>query len=246
MSTTKFTLFPKTRSLQGINRLSVWLCVGLLAWGAGGCNIVAQTPTPTLMASLMDRSVLTDQPCVAPCWYDLELGKSTTTEAIVTLKTLPFLAANTIHEEADGYWDPTIHNDVPSLLVSAECTQPQQQCVGLEFVNDILMGVGLFPNYSLSLREVVTHLGPPDYVGADMDRSNTMCNLALIWIKRQTTIRHFDRSSQTRQKLCQSVQTGESIDSALTVDVLYYDLPQQFADIPQAGFHRPWPGFTTP
>ena len=246
MSRTKFTPFPKSRSLWWKGRLSAWLCVGLLALGVGGCNIVVQSPTPTLAASLMDRSLLTDQPCSAPCWYDLELGKSTKTEAMATLKMLSFWDANTIHEEGYNYWDPAIHYDVPSLLVSAECIQPQQQCIGLNFVNDVLMEMGFFPNYPLRLGEAVAHLGPPDYVRAEMGLGNAECRLALIWIKRQTTILHLDRSWQTRQKLCESVQAGKSIDSALTVDVISYQLPQQFADIPLAGWDQPWPGFTTP
>jgi hypothetical protein len=120
----------------GIGLYVLWALVPLLT----GCQIYTQTPAPTptqtLEASLMDRSLLTDTPCPAPCWYSLKLGKSTKAEVIATLQALPFIDLNTIKESADYYWDQVSEKNMPAVLVSANCRATQSRCAGLVLAND--------------------------------------------------------------------------------------------------------------
>ena len=225
-------------------RFGLHICILILLVGVlAGCQTASLTPRPTLEASLMDRSLLTGKPCQAPCWYGLELGKSTRAEVLATLQTLSFADPATIQEIADGYWDLEIRKNLPATLIGIDCRQPQRQCAGLTVSDDVLVGIGLFPNYDLTLREVVDYLGAPDYVRAVINQDRTTCKIALWWIKRQIEL---ERSVQNGQALCEAVKGGNRLDPNLTIQRIYYDLPQRFSIIPMAGLDRPWPGFKGP
>ncbi len=89
----------------------IWLyLLCIFVWVLTGCQFPVQTPfptpTPTLEPSQMDKSLLTDTPCPAPCWYGLELEKSSKADVLTTLQTLSFINSNSIDESAEGYLDP--------------------------------------------------------------------------------------------------------------------------------------------
>jgi hypothetical protein len=215
----------------------------LLVGGLAGCQTTSPTPRPALEAALMDRSLLTGKPCLAPCWYGLELGKSTKAEVLATLQTLSFADPATIQEDADGYWDLEIHKNLPATLIGIDCRQPQRQCAGLLVSNDKLVSIGLFPNYDLTLREVVEYLGTPDYVRAVSESGPTTCKLMLWWPKRQIEL---ERSVPNGEAFCKAVKAGERLDPNLTIQRIYYNLPQWFTEIPMEGLDHPWPGFKEP
>lgn len=231
----------KCKPHSSFTRIRFWLCtLTVIAWTLTAC---AQRPTPTLEASLMDKSLLTDKPCPAPCWYGLELGKSTKAEVLATLQTLSFADPNTIQEVAYGYWDLTTDKNLPATLIGIDCRQPNQQCVGLTISNNVLVGIGLFPNYELTLSEVVGHLKEPDYVGAVILQDLTTCKLMLMWVKKQIQM---ERTEPNGKNLCEAVRAGQRLDPSLTVDAIYYDLPQWFKKIPEEGRDRPWAGLARP
>jgi hypothetical protein len=234
------------RSMRS-NSSGIRLCIlGLLAWVLAGCQSLVQAPTPTLEASLMDRSLLTDKPCPAPCWYGLELGKSTRAEVLATLQTLSFADPKTIQEVGSGYWDYTTDKNLPATLIGIDCRRPNRQypqCAALTVSNDILVDIGLSPNYALTLSEVVNHLGPPDYVGAVILQDLTTCKLMLMWVKKQIQM---ERTEPNGKNLCEAVRAGQRLDPSLTVDDIFYELPQFFDKIPLEGRDRPWPGFARP
>jgi hypothetical protein len=242
----KSTAFRKLRELQLVQSntpvVRVYILI-LLIGGLAGCQVALPTPKPTLEAALMDQSLLTGKPCSAPCWYGLELGKSTKAEVLATLPDLSFADPTTIEEDAYGYWDLEIHQNLPATLISINCRQPQRQCADLTVSNDILVSIGLFPNYELKLGEVVDYLGVPDYVGSVMEQDQTTCKIALWWINRQIRL---ERSVQNGQALCEAVKAGNRLDPNLTIQRIYYDLPAAFAKIPLTSRDRAWPGFAEP
>jgi hypothetical protein len=224
--------------------------VAMLVWLLTGCQLFTPTlsptliSTPTLETSLMDQSVLTNKPCSAPCWYGLELGKSTKAEALAILPTLSFLDPNTIEEDVyDGYayWGPDTNAKLQATLISAECRTHQGQCVRLIIVDNTLMGIWLFPNYNLALGDVVDHLGPPEFVRAFLSQNGTTCTLVLTWEKRQIMMEYDDLQGES---LCTSVNDGNGIESDLRITRLYYKLPGAFPYESRSG--RPWPGFAKP
>ena len=136
-------------------RLIRMIILGIIVWSLTSCQLNVQVSSPTLEASMMDQSLLTDQPCSAPCWYRLELGKSNKAEVLSTLQSLAFANPATIHEKNYGYWDLSAEKNIPASLISIDCRNPSWQCAGLVVANNTLVSIGWFPNYNLSLLEVV-------------------------------------------------------------------------------------------
>lgn len=198
-------------------------------------------PILTLEAPLMDLSILTDEPCPAPCWYSLELNKSTKLDVINTLQTLSFVDANTVQEHPYGYWDHLTDKNLEATLISVDCIEPQQQCVGLTIANDSLKGIGLFPNYLLTLSDVVNSLGPPDFVRAVILQNKMDCKIILTWMDRQIMMEHDEHLGK---ELCNTVNAGNHLNANLRIHRIYYELPEKFTYESQNG--EVWPGLGVP
>jgi len=205
-------------------------------------------PTPTLEDSLMDKSILTGEPCEAPCWYGLEVGKSTKTEVLAVVSSLTFIDSEETFEEPWSYWDPIKQESLPSTQLLIECRQPKDDtCVAMEFVNDKLRMIILSPNYYLSFQEVVEHLGDPDYVTRDSIRGRPdECNISLEWS--QLFIVIISSSSDNNLIQCSDISEGKRIDPNLPVHFIYYTVtdnaslirtPDPWGDFLWTGFIKP-------
>lgn len=226
------------RSIFGITSAAVLVsCVSL------------SPATPTLEPALKDQSLLTDTPCAAPCWYGLELGKTTKVEALATAQTLSFINSTVFPEIAEyyGYWDGSKDVNVPGTRVLLRCKQQDQTCSSLLFVNDTLKEILLAPNYELTLGEVVAHLGEPDYFRffpTSIHGHN--CAVSLFW--KQWGIRVTYLNVRTTQIRCDAVQKDKRLDKNLLVQRIAYMLPENFAiaSAPEPGQDFPWAGFIEP
>lgn len=209
---------------------------------------LAPTATATLEASLMDRSLLTGQPCEAPCWYGLELGRTTKAEAEAMAGTLSFIDPTASEERPDGYWDPAQQTTLPATFVHLKCRQPERQtCAGLLFVNDTLRRIHLSPNYPLRFADVVTSLGDPDYVQVFPAPGHEMlCDVGLIWKERRISVDFLNEASAVGPVRCEAVRGGRGIEGDLAVQQVVYMLPDDVAltTVPQPGRDFPWTGFS--
>lgn len=202
--------------------------------------------TPTLDSSFIDKSLLTNIPCEAPCWYELKLGESTEQDVLTVLQGLSFLDKNTIRESSVGYWDPIQSDNIPAKLISANCVQPQnRQCVGLTIANNNLKIIGLFPNYEITFDEALDHLGSPDYISANPvpPIHSPGCSIGLIWVDHQIVL---DHTKKSEMELCDDVRSGKGINRSLLVHSIIYFLPE-YIDLQVASSETyPWVGFTNP
>ncbi|MGG6460921.1 MAG: hypothetical protein ACM3JQ_05785, partial [Candidatus Eiseniibacteriota bacterium] len=244
MYANKFHLSPRLA-------ISGSLCfVVLLPWLLSACQLSSliglatptATPAPTLEAYLMDRSILTDEPCPAPCWYGLELGKSGSDEIKNTLEKLSFINPDTIDEGPYySYWDPTTGENLPAEAIEADCRSSQRRCVRLVMVNDALESVQLTPNYYLSIEEAVNHLGPPDYsrvaIGPDFEGC---VSLFFSWDKKQIMMESIEKIGNS---LCSSISKGGRIPPDLAINWITYGYPNMSFE---REIGKPWPGFVEP
>jgi hypothetical protein len=227
------------------------LVLGVLAACTSGGRQVTPAPTATLEPSLEDRSLLTDTPCPAPCWYGLQLGRSTKAEVLATARHLSFVDRIEFPEGPYYYWDQSQGGNVPGTLVSLQCRQPAgQTCAALLFVDDILKQIYLSVNYPLDFAQVVDHFGAPEYVQV-FPRSPDgpmQCNIALIWKQRGIRIVFLNGVPAQDQVQCAAVRGGKGIRSDLPVEQILYALPSDTAliNVPQAGGDFPWSGFAEP
>ena len=108
----------------------IQFCISLLILlTSSGCGVSITQETPTQAATtdpgLVDDSLLTDIPCKAPCWYGLELGKSTEADVLTTLHELSFIDPNRIGDRAASYWDPKEQKNIVVKLITAKCIKPK-------------------------------------------------------------------------------------------------------------------------
>lgn len=143
---------------------------------------------------LVDQSWLIDQPCTAPCWYGLIPGKTSREYAIETTGNLSFLDSKNIKlREITG--------------ASFYCIEPPNEvCVAMGFENNKLSNLWIYPNYHITLEQVVQRLGPPDsFYYSYKDPESRNCNLNLLWLKRQMILGYSDTQQGSQIDLCERI-----------------------------------------
>lgn len=122
-----------------------------------------QPPLPALPsrgnADKVDRSLITGDPCGAPCWQGIVPGESTTVENITsTLDNAPFVERTYTHQfdsndSADVYWISSLSDQSDSaghIFVTASGE------VSYIFVKWL--------EYELTIQELIDSMGAPDWV----------------------------------------------------------------------------------
>jgi hypothetical protein len=198
-----------------------------------------------LNSRLVDNSFFDENPCQAPCWYELQLGKSTESEVRMKLGNLSFIDSSKIEEQSSSYWDSTEQKIVQAKLIAARCINPTNQiCASMLIAGGKLKSIILFPNHTISVRNVVDHLGVPDYF--QLLPSFTMnCLVRLVWKQEQILI---SISNQFVTSLCNELRNGKSIDPTLRINSIEYVMPDdiQLTSIPEDRRDYKWPGFSIP
>lgn len=200
--------------------------------------------TSTIEDRFMDKSILTGEPCEAPCWYGLEIDESTMPEAEAVIPTLSFIEPGNYSEAPWSYWDQTREELILSKLLQFKCKHPKNNnCVSLEFVGGELKSIQLYPNYYLSFQEVVERFGPPKYVQLFPIRGKSKkCDITLEW----TDIYIEIYSRAVGEEDCLMVKEGQGVPPDLPVDEISYGSPDDvtFLKTPDPKGDFPWIGFT--
>ncbi len=210
-----------------------------------GC-VSPAPPTAMLEPSLMDQSILTDVPCAAPCWYKLELGKSTKSDALTTAQTLSFIDPEVFPETPEHYLylDGSKREYVDAFSIRLFCRQPKEApCADLLFVNDTLKQIYVFLNHDLSFGEVAAHLGEPDYIRfVPNSAEGPGCDIALVWRQRGIIVYHYGGIR------CDKAHKDQRVDKNVPVQLIMYMLPENYvlAVTPETGLDFPWAGFLEP
>lgn len=216
-----------TKTVFHIYKRSVfWLLVLLFTFVVSSCND----------ETLVDRSFITQEPCAAPCWYGLELEKSSEEDVYTVLENLPFVNYNSIKE-----WGTVWGDDENAKEIFYDCQHPRKKrCGGFILSNDRLKQLWVSVNYNLSFFDVVQILGPPNHISY-VPRSGEIagCTLALYWPKKSIYIRSHQREG------CPALDTlkkGVKIDSDTKVTyITYIDLETFNLGTRENEFL--WPGF---
>ncbi len=218
-----------------LGSLVVLILTGCGTWSGAAISI------PTLDPSLVDSSVLTGVPCAAPCWYGLEVDRSTKADVLAVAPTLSFVDPRAFPEEASSYFDPMVKDAIPATTVRLSCRRSGAgTCASLVIAAGVLKGIYLSPPPSLTLGEAVDHLGAPEYVGVVYyGESGVQCHVSLLWKQRGIVV-------QSGQVRCQDVRGGLGVRSDLPVVQIAYRSLADFASIPEAGGDFPWSGFAKP
>jgi len=211
----------------------------------------AKQPTPirpSVPVDLTDRSWLTDQPCKAPCWYGMVVGKTTRPEALEFVKSISFLRSEPVREYSFGYVEKN-SNDLTTEGKGLVfwCVQPEGwECVYLDFFNDVLVGIRSLITYEISLDQVVKSIGPPDhlyrYVNGGPEKT-IACTVGLIWLERRLTVDVFEVREGSGRDLCKEYnQNHNKPYPNLLVDEIHIYTLDEINKLEK----DTWSGFVTP
>ena len=199
------------KSLKRIGRRPgrVFMLIFGLFFMLSSCNHASLTPEP----KIADRSFLSGQPCKAPCWYNLELDKSTTVEVIETLKELPFVDHNST----------ILHNtvytgNIITTGINFDCIEPKgDHCGYLKVVDGKLKMVNMTIRYSLTIKTVIDQIGPPEYIFFFA----TMAGDCVLDFDYEIPKGIIVSSGQPRQ-ICKDLRKGKILDKNLSFTEVTY------------------------
>ncbi len=199
-----------------------------------GCSRTTSSQYP----EIADTSFLTGQPCPRPCWYGLEIGKSTVSEAMAVLSSLPFVDPSSIKKWDNSAFD--FYSQGTEILF--DCNGSHQGCGYLRFYNDNLKIINHQIQYALTIQSTVELLGEPTYifhVPATTDGGG--CLLELGWPQQQIATRSITTSYEP---LCIDLDHGKGVDPNVNITEVFYAEPEFFQLKPcNNNTCPPWPGF---
>ncbi len=192
--------------------------------------------------SLVDRSFLTQRPCSAPCWYELQLDKSTDKDVYATLRQLAFVDQSAIQKYESVGW-----GQFPGATeIQFDCARPKGRGCGVAVLSENrLKAMLLFIQYHLTFEMVVQQLGTPDYISYFPGGAEELaCTTSLYWPEKLV----FVASSQ--RKNCptwNTIKQGIKVDPSAEVTSINYVVRAGFKPGIEAGLpYISWPGFAKP
>ena len=142
------------------------------------CGPRCRSQVPALLdgadPTLIDKSVITHEPCAPPCWQGLMPRQSTDEEVLVTLKDLPFVDQSSI-VYSEGYaisWHSSLSNSSADRFGIVSLDEDG-------FV--ILVSTPL--EYELTLQELISSLGPPDLFAISRTRRSNCHWASMYWLE---------------------------------------------------------------
>lgn len=212
-------------------------------------QIKVPTPTwPSVPTELTDRSWVTDQPCKPPCWYGMVVGETMMSQAFESVEAIELIQPEPAREYPVGYFDIDKNEyagDGRGFMF--KCVQPAAwECVGLEFVNETLIGIRMFPNYKINFGEVVKTIGPPDYIRNHVHggpEKATGCTIEMIWVERQLLVGTMEWYEDSGRELCKLFyESGRRPYPDLIVDMVQItnsDFINRVEKVDWTGFANP-------
>ena len=188
---------------------------------------------------LVDRSFITDSPCIAPCWYGLELDKSGEADALETLKKLPFVDLKWI-KEFKTFW----FEDNNAMGINYGCIHPRDElCGGIIVSRDKIKNMWQSVGYSLTVKMVVDKLGKPEYVDYGGYHPEVGgCELILAWPEKEISVERVDPKNEIP---CQEIREGHGIPPETKITGIFYGVKEAYGSEPRGGLTRiSWPGFS--
>jgi len=205
--------------------------LAIMAVALAGCVRPVSPTSPTVDPALTDRSILTGDPCKAPCWYGLVVGTSTEQEMLETVALLPFLnPSGTTSQRGASYRDRLLGKTYSGTRYYLECAAPGwASCAAPLLVDGVLKEVIIRPNYDITFSDAVSQLGDPEFVRFIYAGYERECELVLQWNSKGIMLfgKLVDQGIGAKcDKLHTSLLEGERIDPSTRIDSIWYVLPQ--------------------
>lgn len=174
-----------------------------------GCGEPIAPPTTPPPSEQIDRSLFTGNPCAAPCWHGLEVGRSVESEVISTVQKLNYIDQDTVQ----------ITRNVSGVQIIASCSPPAKECLKFDVANDVLTKIVVGLNYEIRVDEAIQHLGDPHYLGVSAaDGDIFACEVYMVWRNSGLVLASpFAANSAEVQKYCDVVRDTGKVPSSLLI-----------------------------
>jgi hypothetical protein len=224
MSSNKSNPFRNRFQLRSLFRFNaIWILLILYCITVSGCEI----------DPLIDRSLLTGQPCEPPCWYGIMVGESDEDDVISVLSELQFVNQQTISKSVD--------NDI---LYWFSCSHPDDEnCGDIILVNGKVDRIIVSVHFRLTFEQVVEKLGVPDRVRYYPYHPDTGgCMVYLDWLEQGIAIQNLETRSD---KLCRRLKEGKQIEPGIQVVTIEYTTEINLRErLCEQHTCVEWPGFS--
>ena len=180
-----------------------------------------------------DRSLMTQLPCAPPCWYGLELEKSTQDNVLNTLSTLPFVEKNSFssHIVSDS-------KDEVSIIYGCTYEFKQSHCGSFWIKDDKLSSIIYQLGYKLTFKEVVDLYGAPDSILSMAPIAPPGgCTLGIFWSAYSL---HIEFSDFYNDRPCRQMNEEGTIDPKLKVRFVMIDADEMSVYEPNLVIRSPW------
>lgn len=107
----------------------------------------------------VDRSLLTDTPCAAPCWQGITPGVTSRSQAMAVLQESPYIRQDTLREAGTEEWGGVTWE----WRAQGRRLQPS-----ISWQNDVVQEITLGLTYDLTVGEIVNKYGPPEALSAGL------------------------------------------------------------------------------
>lgn len=101
----------------------------------------------------VDRSLLTDSPCAAPCWHGITPGITSRSQAIAVLRDSPYIRQDSLRERGSE----ELGGVTWEWSGQGRWLQPS-----ISWRNGVVQEITLGLTYNLTVEEIVNKFGPPE------------------------------------------------------------------------------------
>ncbi len=203
------------------------------------CVFLSFLPISGCSEKNVDRSFITQMPCASPCWYGLELDKSSKEEVISVLQTLPFVMKDSITVSDISYM---YGNDSYAIHYDCSFTVKNHRCGTLEIVNGTLKSNWYQLGYELEISEIVDLIGPPDFVQFRTPIAEIGgCDLVFFWQDLNIAVSYYH---QRITKPCDFVIAHEKINPNQKIIFIDFQSDDFLLRWLNGGKTITWPGYS--
>jgi hypothetical protein len=215
------------------------------------CSFSESTPVfPSVPSEFTDQSILTNNPCIAPCWNNLIPDESSTQDVLEVLTHTKHINPENIIIRNSVWWAEEKDGEpIPAILIRGLCAKPTDTvCVEILVVYDKVKEITITPNYRVSIEDVVKNWGNPDYVEAYPYGAECLgCILSLYWAEHSAKLTSVDRRCADGHVVCKKIYDGGRIPHGFVVDEIIYSGSVPFyVEEYSKDYRMSWAGFEIP
>lgn len=165
----------------------------------------------------VDRSLITGQPCEAPCWYGLKLGESTVDEVRLALQNLTFVDSTKTLEQPLA----NLHPNQKLFIIKCVYLTYEYECGSLETSEEgKLIKIYLSVLYPLDIQTLINKLGVPEYYNVFGPSPNLGgCLVYIYWPQKNI---YAQINDEPGNDLCEKAKSGQ-ISMDLQIDAIRYE-----------------------